>query len=169
MIPKRAAAFALLCAILAPAGCAALPGVALSAPPAPVTPAPPPAARGGGVVCDLPPASGPMPAWLRKGSTFWGRVVRVVDGDTFCVAVPGHVVDVRLFGYYAPERYQPGGKAATANLAALAMGQTVACEVQGRSFRRVVADCRLTGVPLRDVLARSGVIQGGRGFPGVSK
>lgn len=67
-----------------------------------------------------------------------GPVVRVRDGDTFCLPD----ACIRLWGVDAPERAQAGGAAATRALEALISGTWVHCRALGRSYDRTVCTCR---------------------------
>lgn len=116
--------------------------------------------------CKAVPDRGPTPAHLRAGSTFSGRVVHVIDGDGFCVAIgrdPNSWVEVRLKDFYAPELSEPGGERAKAALRKLAFGRTVTCRAGRRSYDRIVADCDLGGRSLGNRLRSAGIQQGGRG------
>lgn len=120
--------------------------------------------------CTAVPDRGPTPEWLRSGRTFSGPVTYVGDGDSLCVAaVRGREhdrstwVEVRVADFYAPELSEPGGREARETLRTLAMGRTLTCRAGRRSWDRVVADCRLGGAALGTLMARAGVVEGGRG------
>jgi len=70
-------------------------------------------------------------------------VKRVLDGDTFQTyrKVNGSNY-IRLVGVNAPERYQFGGREATARLKRQIQGKTVTLQPVGRSYSRVVAKVR---------------------------
>ena len=70
-------------------------------------------------------------------------VKRVLDGDTIQTyrKVNGSNY-IRLAGVNAPERYQFGGKEATARLKRQIQGKTVTLQPVGRSYSRVVARVR---------------------------
>ncbi len=70
-------------------------------------------------------------------------VKRVLDGDTFQTyrKVNGSNY-VRLAGVNAPEKYQFGGREATARLKRQIQGKTVTIRPVGRSYSRVVARVR---------------------------
>lgn len=58
---------------------------------------------------DPPSGAGLSPFWTRfdPSAAQWGRVVRVVDGDTFVAVVEGRTQTIRLFGADTPERGEP--------------------------------------------------------------
>ncbi|QKG58786.1 thermonuclease family protein [Hymenobacter sp. BRD128] len=60
-----------------------------------------------------------------------GRVVRVLDGDTYEVLTGGQVVRVRLLGVDAPEASQPFGHQATNSVRAYLSGRLVRLQRQG--------------------------------------
>lgn len=116
--------------------------------------------------CKAIPDKGPMPGYLSAGRTFSGPVVYVGDGDSLCVEVaPGPLgwVEVRLADFYAPELAEPGGQEAKRRLEAITVGQQLTCRADHRSHDRVVADCKLKGRRLGDVLRQAGGEEGGRG------
>lgn len=65
-----------------------------------------------------PPAAG-------DEGVFFGKLVRVADGDTFEVKVQGVVMDFRLAEADAPEKDQPYGEAARKELYSLLRGQSI--------------------------------------------
>jgi len=116
--------------------------------------------------CQAISDKGPLPAWLRRGSTFRGPVVYVGDGDSLCVAVgagAANWVEVRLADFYAPEIREPAGPAAKAALERLAMGRQTECRADHRSYDRIVARCAIAGHSIGDLLRAAGVQEGGRG------
>ena len=70
-------------------------------------------------------------------------VKRVIDGDTFQTyrKVNGSNY-IRLAGVNAPEKWQFGGKQATANLRREIQSKIVTLQPVGRSYSRVVAKVR---------------------------
>jgi endonuclease YncB( thermonuclease family) len=70
-------------------------------------------------------------------------VKRVLDGDTFKTyrKINGSNF-VRIANKNAPERYQFGGREATAKLRRQIQGKTVTLQPVGRSYSRVVARVR---------------------------
>lgn len=116
--------------------------------------------------CKAIPDKGPMPAFLKPGSTFSGPVTYVGDGDSLCVAVrPSQAewVEVRVSDFYAPELNAPGGQEAKAALERIAKGREVDCRSIRQSFDRVVARCALQGRSLGDLMRSVGVREGGNG------
>lgn len=75
-----------------------------------------------------------------------GRVIAVVDGDTFTVQIdPGKQFKVRLQGVNAPEKQQPFGPESRQNLATKVMGKIVRVEFTkmdniGRVLGKVMLD-----------------------------
>src|SRR5438874_2403057 len=98
--------------------------------------------------CKAIPDNGPAPPLLQPGRRFSGPVVRVLDGDSLCVALgtgPASWVEVRLSDFYAAESGSPGGPAAKAALERIALGQVATCTAGPQSYDRVVAACTLSG------------------------
>ncbi len=116
--------------------------------------------------CTAIPDKGPMPSYLATGRTFTGSVVYVGDGDSLCVALgldPMQWVEVRVADFYAPELSAPGGPQAKATLERLTIGRQAVCVAGRRSYDRVVANCRIGGVSVGDLMRRAGVKEGGNG------
>lgn len=87
-------------------------------------------------------------AWAQN---FNARVVTVSDGDTIWVTPlqSNRRMKLRLLGFDAPERCQPGGEASTRALRELVLNQTVEVEVSGQDdHQRGLARIRYQG---RDV------------------
>jgi endonuclease YncB( thermonuclease family) len=117
--------------------------------------------------CEAIPEDGPLPDYLGFGATFSGPVVRVLDGDSMCVAVgegPDHWVEVRLADIYAPELSEPGGLAAKKALTGIALGRQAICVAGGRTHDRIAARCTIEARRLGDSLRAAGVAEGGRGM-----
>lgn len=109
------------------------------------------------------PCTAPLP---KAGTEFSGPVRYVGDGDSLCVgatADPRTWVEVRLADFYAPELKAPQGRRAKAALSQLALGRRLDCKSGKRSYDRVVANCRLRGAAVGDLLRKRGVPEGGRG------
>ncbi len=87
-----------------------------------------------------------------------GRVSRVTDGDTIQVSLPSGPIKVRLASIDAPERGQPGGREATAALAARLKGRQVGLEVVNQSdgFHRMVAIVWIGDENVNEWLVRQG-------------
>ncbi|WP_245328304.1 thermonuclease family protein [Hymenobacter aquaticus] len=64
----------------------------------------------GGLLTGCPPAAGSTGGGTDVPRTEAGRVVRVIDGDTYDVLSGGRVLRVRLTGADAPEPGQPYGR-----------------------------------------------------------
>lgn len=81
-------------------------------------------------------AQGSRPALFRAmlaSGPVWelGRVVRVIDGDTYELLVNGALLRVRLLGADAPEASQPFGQQATDSARAMLQGRLVSLQRQG--------------------------------------
>ncbi len=92
-----------------------------------------------------------------------GRVVRVLDGDTYEVLTGGQPVRVRLRGVDAPELSQPFGREAADSVTLLLRGQQVwltrqGIDLYGRTLAglRVVTPARPGGVALDSLLVVRG-------------
>jgi micrococcal nuclease len=92
-----------------------------------------------------------------------GRVVRVLDGDTYEVLTVGQPVRVRLLGVDAPELSQPFGREAADSVTRLLYGQQVwltrkGIDLYGRTLAslRVVTPARPGGMALDSVLVVRG-------------
>jgi endonuclease YncB( thermonuclease family) len=87
-----------------------------------------------------------------------GKVTRVGDGDTIQVNLQSGRMKVRLASIDAPERGQPGGREATAALAARVKGRQVALEVveQSDGYDRMVAVVWLGDENVNEWLVRQG-------------
>jgi len=91
--------------------------------------------------------------------TVSGRVVRVIDGDTFRLDCCG--ASIRLWGIDAPERNTPAGPAATAALRSLIAGQRLSCTQHATDrYGRIVGQCALTdGADLGARLLATGTVR----------
>ncbi|AQR63184.1 nuclease [Brevundimonas sp. LM2] len=114
------------------------------------------------------PCEGRLPT--QAGQGFGGLVRYVGDGDSLCVgeaADPRTWVEVRLADFDAPELHSPTGRADRDRLSRLVQGRRLSCTaVRGRSGRiivydRVIAQCRLDGRGLGDLLRAAGGREGG--------
>lgn len=117
--------------------------------------------------CKAIPDNGPAPPFLQPGRTFSGPVVRVIDGDSLCVAVgagPASWVEVRLVDFYAAESGSPGGAGARAALQRIALGKRADCTAGPQSYDRVVSACTISGRAIGEMMRASGASQGGRGY-----
>lgn len=69
----------------------------------------------------------------QKGSRLTGKVVSVIDGDTYDLLVRGNgTIRVRMQGIDAPEREMPYYRASKNHLSGLCFGKNVTLEVTGR-------------------------------------
>lgn len=109
------------------------------------------------------PCEGALP---KKGSSFGGLVRYVGDGDSLCIGEnsdPSTWIEVRIADFYAPELHDPGGREAKASLTHLAYGKEAKCFAGRRSYDRVVAECKIGGYSVAELMRRAGVKEGGRG------
>lgn len=95
-----------------------------------------------------------------------GKVSRVTDGDSIQVILSSGPIKVRLASIDAPERGQPGGREATAALAARLQGRQVGLEVveQRDGFDRMVAIVWLGDENINEWLVRQGYAWAFRGL-----
>lgn len=117
--------------------------------------------------CKAIPDNGPAPAFLQPGRGFSGPVVRVLDGDSLCVAVgdgPTSWVEVRLADFYAAESSSPGGPAAKAALERIALGKIASCTAGRQSYDRVISTCFISGRAVGEMMRAANVPEGGRGY-----
>lgn len=78
---------------------------------------------------------------------------RATDGDTIRIGA----TSIRIWGLAAPERSEPGGRQATAAMAALLARGPVNClDTGARSHSRVVAVCTVAGLDLAAEMVASG-------------
>ena len=127
-----------------------------------------------GAICVAAPAladpcEGRLPS--RPDECFAGQVRYVGDGDSLCIGRspdPAEWIEVRLADFDAPELHEPQGEQTKRFLAALVLGHEAVCSARpGRSGRvisydRVIALCRVDGVPIGTLLRRAGAPEGGR-------
>lgn len=117
--------------------------------------------------CEAIPDNSPVPVYLQPGRSFSGPVVRVLDGDSLCVAVgsgPASWVEVRLSDFYAAESSSAGGPAAKAALERIALGKVAHCIAGRQSYDRVVSACTISGLAIGQMLRSTGIQEGGRGY-----
>jgi endonuclease YncB( thermonuclease family) len=97
--------------------------------------------------------------WGASSETWEGRVVRVVDGDTFVLLVAGNVQErVRLAGIDCPERGQAFGTKAKETLLARVGGKDVTVEWGKRDrYKRVVGKVIDGAGDVNLALVRSGM------------
>jgi len=102
-----------------------------------------------------PPASGQV----EPGQRFSGKVVEVIDGDTYDVRRPaGREVTIRLHGVDAPESTQPHGAAATRAARRYVGGKNAQVHIEdiGR-YGRAVARVEVQSGDLGTMLIRDGL------------
>jgi endonuclease YncB( thermonuclease family) len=89
---------------------------------------------------------------------FKGKVVAVLDGDTFSILHEGRAEKVRLAGVDCPEKGQPFGSKAKQFTSALVFGQLAQIKVYGRDrYGRTLGDAVLAdGRVLSKELIRAG-------------
>lgn len=94
-----------------------------------------------------------------SSETLGGKVVKIVDGDTFDVLDTGQRVHrIRMNGIDAPEKRQAFGDASTKKLASLCAGKWVKI-VKYRTDRngRWIADSYVNGISLSAAMVREGM------------
>lgn len=115
------------------------------------------------------PCTAPVSGY-REGQVITGPVVHGIDGDGFCLMLgrdPSEWLEIRTSDWSAPELSEPGGKAAKRVMDGL-IGRKAVCTVQRgrngatRSFDRVIASCRVEGVPVGVIMRTAGISEGGR-------
>lgn len=84
----------------------------------------------------LLPALGNDKEMLRQASKRSGKVVGVIDGDTYDVLVEGLSIRVRMEGIDAPERGMPHSKAAKQYLASLCFGKQITLVSTGKDHHK---------------------------------
>jgi hypothetical protein len=118
--------------------------------------------------CTAIPDNGPAPPFLQAGRSFSGPVMRVIDGDSLCIATgsgPASWVEVRLADFYAAESGSPGGSRAKEALERIALGKVARCTAGRQSYDRVVSECTISGRAIGELMRSSNVPEGGRGYP----
>lgn len=96
-------------------------------------------------------------AW---GGSVYGKVQKVIDGDTLDVQIGGEIERVRIYGINAPERGEPYYKAAKEFTARMTKGKRVKVLTRGRGkygrlLAFVIVDNKSVGLELvRNGLAR---------------
>lgn len=75
-----------------------------------------------------------------------GRVVKIVDGDTYDILINGEQLRIRMDGIDAPERGQPYSKISKEYLGRLCDGETIRLEIKSKDrFGRTVAKSWVSG------------------------
>lgn len=92
-----------------------------------------------------------------SGNTVRGRVLRVIDGDTFVLLdEQSRMLHIRLAGIDAPELKQPFGADARKALTSLALGKNAEAEIRKRERGRFIARVHVDGADLSAELLRRG-------------
>lgn len=108
---------------------------------------------------------------FKAGDQIKGLVWYSGDGDSLCVGPgpnPSTWIEIREADWFAPELNEPGGRKAKRVMDRL-VGRHAVCTVRrgqnGRtsSFDRVIAACRVDGVPIGATMRAAGIQPGGRG------
>lgn len=102
----------------------------------------------------------------RHGELIVAKVKFVIDGDSILLDTNE---EIRLADFDAPEIHEPHGRRAKSALWRIAHGRQVVCTCcegargRCRSYGRIVATCRLNGIPLGQLMRARGIPEGGRG------
>jgi endonuclease YncB( thermonuclease family) len=69
---------------------------------------------------------------IKKGDNFTGKVIGIIDGDTYDILIPGNItLRIRMEGIDAPEKGMPFYKVSKQYLAGLCFSKTVTIHVTG--------------------------------------
>lgn len=116
------------------------------------------------------PCEAPVKGY-KPGHKITGQIRYAGDGDSLCVgtsSAPSTWVEIREARWFAPELNEPGGRQAKRAMDRL-VGRRAICTVERghngltRSYDRVIAACSVDGQPIGRIMARAGIVQGGRG------
>lgn len=116
------------------------------------------------------PCTAPVSGY-RPGQVISAPISYSGDGDSLCLALgrdPSQWLEIREADWMAPELNEPGGREAKRVMDRL-VGRRAVCTVErgknGRtsSFDRVIAACRVDGVPIGVRMRAAGIAEGGRG------
>lgn len=88
-----------------------------------------------------------------------GKVSKVIDGDTF--KIQGGK-SIRLSKVRAPELGTKGGAKARNDLSNMVEGKTVIYDEKGTSYGRIVANVKVAGKSVNQVMRNKGYIDKGR-------
>ena len=118
------------------------------------------------------PCTAPVTGY-KAGTVVTGPVRYVGDSDSLCIGQgpdPKTWIEIRLADFYGPELSAPGGRAAKQTLVDLTKGKEAACTVRQSdrgaktfSYDRLIAQCRVGGASLGELMRGAGVKEGGRG------
>ena len=107
----------------------------------------------------------------RAGQVIRAPVIAAIDGDSLCLALgptPDRWLEIRESRWFAPEYHEKGGLAAKRVMESL-IGRRAVCTIERGanrrvvSYDRVIASCRVDGVPIGVIMRAAGVREGGRG------
>lgn len=116
------------------------------------------------------PCTAPVSGY-RAGQVIDGLVWYSGDGDSLCVGKspnPATWIEIREADWMAPELNERGGREAKRVMDRL-VGRHAVCTVRRghngstRSYDRVIAACRVDGVPIGVIMRSQGIAPGGRG------
>jgi hypothetical protein len=109
------------------------------------------------------PCEGDLPA---AGGEFAGVVRHIIDGDGLCVGAVGSDastwIEVRLGDFNAPELNEHDGPHARETLSRLTLGRPIECVGRARSYDRIIANCRVDGRAIGDLMRAARIREGGR-------
>ncbi len=88
-----------------------------------------------------------------------GKVAKIIDGDTF--KIQGGK-SVRLANVRAPEIGTKGGAKARNDLSSLIEGKTVSYDEKGTSYNRTVANVKVAGKSVNQVMRNKGYTNKGK-------
>ena len=118
------------------------------------------------------PCTAPVTGY-RAGAVVTGTVRYVGDADSLCIGQgpdPKTWIEIRLADFYGPELNAAGGRAAKQTLVDLTKGTVAVCTVRQSdrgpktySYDRLIAQCRVDGASLGDLMRGAGVKEGGNG------
>lgn len=108
---------------------------------------------------------------FKPGDRISGVIRYAGDGDSLCIGPnqdPNTWIEIREARWFAPELNEPGGREAKRVMDRL-VGHRAACTVErgqnGKtsSYDRVIAACRVDGLPIGAIMQAAGIQAGGRG------
>ncbi len=88
-----------------------------------------------------------------------GKVTKVIDGDTF--KIQGSKA-IRLANVSAPELGTKGGAKAKADLQGLVGGKTISYDAKGKSYGREVANVKVGGKSVNQIMRNKGNTNNGK-------
>ncbi len=118
------------------------------------------------------PCTAPVTGY-KAGAVVTGAVRYVGDADSLCIGQgsdPKTWIEIRLADFYGPELNAAGGRAAKQTLVDLTKGKEAVCTVRQSdrgaktySYDRLIAQCRIDGASLGDLMRGADVKEGGNG------